>query len=134
MKVFEWIDLDGKGVVTDWGLQKPQRTKLDAKIDMLVEAEVDPASLKSNLPPGLLAGPGIDGQPFIYKLRVRGNIQLRPMVCLGPLNLNEWTILFPAIEVGNVLKPIDAAGKADERRKQILADKNRRRLLVDDDK
>lgn len=133
MKVFEWVDERGKGVVTDWDLQSPQRAKLEAKLDMLVNAEVDPDTRKANLPSDLLAGPGYDGQPFIYKLKARGNVQLRPMVCVGPDRLDEWTILYPSIEVGNVLRPPNAASLAEERRKEILADKSRRRLILDDE-
>lgn len=134
MKVYEWIDHRGRGVITHWRLQKAQRTKLEAKIDMLVGAELETHSRKPSLPPNLLGGPGIDGQPFIYELKVRGDVHLRPMVCVGPFSEDEWTILFPAIEVGNVLEPLDAADRAEERRKQVLADKSRRRLLVDDEK
>lgn len=93
---------------------------------------VDPETRKANLPPNLLAGPGYDGQQSIYKLKVRGSVQLRPMVCIGPFGLDEWTVLYPATEVGNVLCPADAARLAEERRKEILADPNRRQLLIDD--
>jgi len=133
MKVFEWVDENGVGVVTGWRLQAAQRSRLDAKIDMLTEAVVDPVTRQANLPSNLLAGPGYEGQPFIYKLKARGNVQLRPMICLGPFHLNEWTILYPATEKSGALIPVDAADKAETRRKEILVNKNRRRLLVDDE-
>ena len=117
MKIFEWIDEHGVGVVTGWKLQASQRSKLDAKIDMLVRAVVDPVTRKANLPPDLLVGPGFHGQQFIYKLKARGNVQLRPMLCLGPGNLNEWTILYPSTEKDDLLIPANAAALATSRRK-----------------
>jgi len=101
MKVFEWIDEKGVGVVSGWKLQTAQRTRLEAKLDMLV--------------------------------RARGNVQLRPMVCLGPFEFTDWTILYPATEKQFELIPADAADKAEERRKVLLANPGRRRLLIDDE-
>jgi len=134
MKIYEWVDADGRGVVRDWPkLQKAQRAKLDSKLDMLVRAEVDPETRQANLPSDMLAGPGYDGQPFIYKLKARGNVQLRPMICLGPFDATDWTILYPSTEKAGVLRPPNAADLAEARRKEILANRNRRRLLIDDD-
>ena len=134
MKIYEWIDERGRGVVSDWPkLQKAQRDRLEMKLDKLVNAEVDPVTRQANLPPQMLAGPGYDGEPFIYKLKARGNVQLRPMLCLGPFSNEDWTILYPSIEKGNALIPSDAPQRAEVRRKEILANKGRRRLLVDDD-
>ena len=133
MKVYEWIDERGIGVVTGWRLQTIQRSKLEAKIDMLVSASVDPLSRQANLPANLLVGPGYDGQPFIYKLKARGNVQLRPMLCLGPFDFTDWTILYPATERDDVLIPADAADKAEERRRALLVNRERRRLLVSDE-
>jgi hypothetical protein len=133
MKVYEWLDEKGVGVVSGWSLQKAQRAKLDAKIDMLVRASLDPQTRRADLPPELLVGPGFDGQPFIYKLKARGNVQLRPMLCLGPFDQSEWTFLYPSTEVSGDLRPANAAALAEDRRKVLLADKRRRRLLVDDE-
>lgn len=134
MKIYEWLDENGKGVVTDWPkLQSSQRAKLDQKLDMLVRAEVDPQTRQANLPSNTLAGPGYDGEPFIYKLKVRGNVQLRPMLCLGPLDPPEWTILYDSVEKAGKLIPHNAAALAEKRRKEIVTDPNRRRLVVDDE-
>lgn len=100
---------------------------------MLVHAEVHPQTRQANLPQGLLAGPGVYGQVWIYKLKLKGNVALRPMLCRGPFSDNEWTILSRAKERDDVLIPANAADVAEERRLQIRADKTRRRLLVDDD-
>lgn len=134
MKIYEWLDERHKGEVTGWPrLQPAQRAKLEAKLDMLSNAEVDPNTKQADLPPQLLVGPGYDGQPFIYKLKVHGNVALRPMICLGPLSDGEWTVLCRAAEKDNVLTPANAAEIAEQRRQQIRADSTRRALLVNDD-
>lgn len=134
MKIYEWLDSAGKGVVTDWRrLQQEQRAKLDQKLDMLTKAEIDPGTRQANLPQNTLAGPGYDGQPWIYKLKVRGRVALRPMLCLGPASQDEWTVLVRAVERDGVLEPSDAASIAEQRRIEIVNNPLRRTLLVDDE-
>jgi hypothetical protein len=133
MKVYEWVDANGRGVVTNWPkLQKAQKDRLEMKFDKLVHAEVDSKTRQANLPPEMLAGPGYGGEPFIYKLKARSNVQLRPMLCLGPFDASDWTILYPSQEKSGKLIPPNAPQLAEVRRKEILKDRNRRRLLVDD--
>lgn len=132
MKVYEWVDHRGNGVVTDWSLQQQQRAKLDQKLHLLVGAEVNPTTRQADLPPQLLVGPNFHGEPFVYKMKVHGNVQLRPMLCLGPLDEDSWTILCAATERDRRLLPLDAAKIAEARRQTILSDATRRRLLVDD--
>lgn len=132
-KIYEWIDGAGRGIVTDWDLQVEQRAKLDDKLQMLRRAEVD-ATGRVNLPQNLLAGPGVYGQALIYKLKVKGNVALRPMLSLGPVSRDtEWTILTRAEERDRRLLPLNAADVAETRRQEILADRTKRRLLWDDD-
>lgn len=132
-KIYEWVDATGHGVVTDWDLQVAQRAKLDDKLQMLRRAEVD-ATGRVNLPQNLLAGPGVYGNAAIYKLKVKGNVALRPMLSLGPMNRDtEWTILARAEERDRRLLPPDAAGVAEMRRREIITDETKRRLLWDDD-
>lgn len=131
--VFEWIDARGRGVISDWDLEVRQQAKLDSKIDMLRNVEVDQAG-RVNLPVDLLAGPGIYGQKWIYKMKIHGSVALRPMLALGPLNRDaEWTFLVQAVEVGRKLKPTNAADIAELRRREILVDPSRRRLILDGD-
>ncbi len=133
MKIYEWVDDRGRGVVSDWPkLQQEQRAKLDAKLHMLVGAEVDERTKIANLPSDLLAGPGYGGEPFIYKLKARGRVQLRPMLCLGPFGDEEWTVLYPSIERQDRLIPPNAPALAEQRRQMILTNRNRRQLLIDD--
>jgi hypothetical protein len=133
-KIYEWLDSAGKGVITDWPkLQERQRAKLESKLPMLREAEVDVAG-HVNLPPNLLAGPGVYGQHEIYKMKIHGNVALRPMLCLGPIDRDrEWTFLARAVEKDRVLIPEDAANDAETHRKEIIANPRRRRLLWEDD-
>src|SRR6476620_3715577 len=119
MKVFEFVNDHGEGVISDWDIQKAQRIRLDLKLDLLVRAEFDQRTRKSTLPPQLVAGP-IDGHQHIYKLKVKGNVQLRPMLCYGPFGDDEWTILFRATERGDRLIPSDAAAQADRCRLVLL--------------
>ena len=55
----------------------------------------------SNLFPQMLCG---TETPGILKLRVKGNVQLRPMLCRGPIEIDkEFTLLLGACEVGGKL-------------------------------
>lgn len=133
-KIYEWIDAGQRGIVTDWDLEVEQQAKLDNKLQMLRRAEVDAVTGRVSLPQNLLAGPGVYGQAAIYKLKVKGNVALRPMLSLGPIDLEtEWTILAGAVERDRKLMPANAADVAEARRQEIRANPKRRRLLWDDD-
>lgn len=132
-KLYERIDSSGDGVVSDWALETRQSAKLESKLPLLCRAEVDPSG-KVNLPPGLIGGPGIDGYSSIYELKIHGNVALRPMLCLGPINRAlEWTILARAIERDRSLKPSDAAAIAEARRQDIIKHPDNRRLLWEEE-
>jgi len=106
-------------VISEWtrDLEKTQRIKLNQKLDMLTQ-------YGPNLPPRLLAGPIFS---HIYKLKVKGNVQLRPMLCKGPIdNEKEFTLLLGAIEVGDNLIPNDAPQRALYNRAEIINNKERR--------
>ena len=122
MRIWEALENNGKGVVSDWDLPKEQAAKLDNKLNMLRNAEVD-ARGRVNLPPGLLDGPGVWKQQHIYKFRARGKQALRPMLCLGPVDLKaEWTVLARAREQDNdTTEQKTAAKTATVRRAEILA-------------
>jgi len=134
-KIFEWLDARGNGVISDARLQVQQRAKLDQKLGMLRRAEVDQFG-RVNLPEGLLAGPGVYGQKWIYKLKLQGNVALRPMLALGPVDRErEWTVLFVAEERDRTLHPPGriAAAEAEARRQQVITDPRRRRPLWEDE-
>ncbi len=118
--IYDHVDREGVNLIADWTrrLERVQRKLLRSKLDMLAQAGPE-------LPAQLLAGTGV---AHIYKLRVKGNVQLRPMLCKGPVeNETEFTLLYGAIEVGNRLQPANAAERAAIIREEILADPNNRR-------
>ena len=128
MYIYEYTDRHGVGVITDWmrrRLQRVQRVRLASKIDLL--SRID-AGLQASFVKGPIGG-------HIYKLKVlAGRVQLRPMLCKGPIdNANEWTLLFPAIERGDQLEPADAVEKAEARRQEIIADRRRRKVYEEPD-
>src|SRR5437588_9360141 len=94
--LFDYVNEDGVNEIAQWTrrLEKRQRIKLNQKLDMLQKHGPD-------LPPQLLAGPIF---PHIYKLKVKGNVQLRPMLCKGPIIYDEeFTLLLGAIETDDEL-------------------------------
>jgi hypothetical protein len=65
----------------------------------------------------------------ILKLRVKGNVQLRPMLCRGPINNeNEFTLLIGATERDFLFVPDKADEKANDRKKLIIENPSRRCL------
>src|SRR5579864_8820893 len=100
--VYEFLDNRDERVIVRWvrkaRLQKKARILLDQKIDLLREHGPD-------LTPELLSPGPIDGG-HIYKLKVRGPVMLRPLLCKGPFSMTaEYTLLQGAVERGGVLPP-----------------------------
>jgi hypothetical protein len=119
--LFDYLDKNGNNKIKQWtlGLQPTQRGKLNAKLDML-------ALLGPELIPHVLTD---TPTPSIQKLRIKGNVQLRPMLCKGPVNNeNEFTLLIGATEQDSRLIPNKADKKANERKKIIIENPNRRCL------
>lgn len=110
---------NNKNDIKEWtlGLQKIQRAKLNAKLDML---ELH----GSELFPHVLTDTPTSG---IQKLRVKGNVHLRPMLCKGPVNNEkEFTLLIGATEIGSCFVPDKADEKANERKQIIIKNPTRR--------
>ena len=122
--VYEFLVRPKVGVIELWlkqaRIQKRAKALLNQKLDLLEQMGPD-------LPPDLLAGP-IEGH--IYKLRIRAQrVQLRPLLCRGPLHNNdEFTLLYGATERDNELVPTNVVQRAEENRQDILAEPQRRRL------
>ena len=118
-KLYDYIDHDGNNDIKTWtlALQKVERAKLNAKLDMLEK-------LGSDLFPHVLTDTPTLG---IHKLRVKGKVQLRPMLCKGPINNDsEFTLLIGAAERDSRLVPIKADEKANERKAMIIENPKRR--------
>jgi hypothetical protein len=116
----DYIDEKGNNDFKKWTetLQKVERAKLNAKLDML-------KLFGSELFPEVLTGTPTSG---IQKLRVKGKVQLRPMLCKGPINHEtEFTLLIGATEKGNLLIPKDVDKEANKRKKMIMENPNRRK-------
>ena len=121
-EVYEFLDKRGSRIIVHWvhkaKIQKKARILLDQKIDLLREHGPD-------LPPELLSSGPIDGG-HIYKLKIRGPVMLRPLLCKGPFSMDEeYTLLQGAIERGGVLPPADIA-KAQENRQTLIGNRSRR--------
>lgn len=122
-KLFDYINERGKNDFAEWTrrLQKPERTKLRAKLDMLAKAGGD-------LPPDLLMKTEV---AYIYKLKVQGNPKLRPMLCLLHLKFTEketeeeideeaYVLLNGAKEISWEFEPAGADIEAGHRRLKVI--------------
>jgi hypothetical protein len=118
-RLYDYVDENNTNDIKRWAesLQKTQRAKLNAKLDMLASSGLD-------LFPQVLTG---TSRPGILKLRVKGNVQLRPCLCRGPVDDNkEFTLLIGATERDSKLVPTDADQIANQRKKIITIAPNRR--------
>ena len=117
--IYDYVHpLDGN-LMRAWsmGLQKKEKAKLNSKIDALAMHGAD-------LIPGILAPTGI---PAVFKLKVHGQVQLRPMVCEGPgRGEAAFTFLLGAIEISWEYDPADAPAMAAVIRNDLLAHPDRR--------
>src|ERR1039457_828561 len=108
--ILQWVR-DEKITVRD-------RAALNQKIRRLAQMEYELA-----IQTKLLAGPIFK---HIYKLKVHGNVMLRPMLCRGPIyNAEEYTFLVGSVETGDKL-PVGCKEKAESNRLVVLNDPNRR--------
>jgi hypothetical protein len=117
--LYDYVDVKKRNTIKKWteDLTTASRAKLNAKLDMLAKTGDD-------LMPHVLTG---TDTPGIYKLRVKGKVQLRPMLCKGPITKNtEFTLLIGAKEVQSKLVPIKADLKANQRKITIEQDNTRR--------
>lgn len=120
-KIYDYLDNRGVNDFASWSrtLETRDRAKLSQKLRMLEK-------VGSGLPPGLLAGP-IKGYAHIYKMRINGQVALRPLLCKGPIhNDEEFTLLKGASEKDRKLVPLGAPDIAVTRREEILKDSKRR--------
>ena len=120
--LYDYVDAGNTNDFETWsnGLQKADLGRLNRKIKMLEDNG-------PNLGPKLLAGP-LTGYAHIYKLKIRGSVELRPLLCKGPINNEtEYTLLKGAFEVGGAWVPSGARGEAQTRRQEVVNNANSRR-------
>lgn len=118
--IFDYVSAAGINEFNRWAtqLEVAQKAKLKEKIDKLRQHGDD-------LHPHMLSG---TDTPGILKLRVHGNVQLRPLLCKGPVFIqDEYTMLMGAIEVGGKWVPRDAPAVAKARRDEVLLTPKTRR-------
>lgn len=119
-RLFDYHDAQGRNEFKAWssGLQKVQLGKLNARLDML-------ADHGEELFPHILTNSSV---ATILKLRCKGQVQLRPLLCRGPINAaDEFTLLAGATERGSVLEPQGVADTALARKNAVRADPQNRR-------
>lgn len=105
MILYEFVDQGGRGVITSWSLQVRQQAQLDQKLDVLRSVE-DREQAEGSLIYGT-------GERSIFKVKVKGQVQLRPLLCYGPTRPRiEVTFLAQATEVGGELRPAGALSHA----------------------
>jgi hypothetical protein len=111
-------------VITDWPAEQRQRRGLKARLVMLLQVDRDQAV------GSLIFKTKTEG---IYYAKIRGNIALRPRLCLGPKDPErEVTFLERAHEENFRIVPADASARALVRMKQIQTDDlHRMRIDVD---
>jgi hypothetical protein len=120
--IYEYVDANGVNQMQPWvaGLQVRQRAGLDSILDKL---HLNGEAMR----PTMLAG---TAEPGISKLRIHGNVQLRPLLCTGPVSIAvEFTLLHGATEVGGKIKPKGAEGAAAIRKTEVAADPTNRRAI-----
>ena len=119
-RLFDYVDHRGINVIKEWAqrLEKPERARLNRKLDMLVQNGPD-------LSPGLLAGTRLR---HIDKIKVTGRVTLRLLLCRGPIeHKGEFTLLFGAFERDRKLVPSDAEQRANANRDEVILNPLERR-------
>lgn len=119
--LYDHISLSGKNEIKEWTqkLQSSQLAKLNQKLDSLEQHGL-------NLRPQMLTDSGVSG---ILKLRVHGGVQLRPLLCRGPVdNDREFTLLLGAKEIGSKWVPKDAPNIASTIKREITLSSSVRRV------
>lgn len=119
-KLYDYLNAKGKNEFKEWceKLEKSHLIKLNEKLDKLI-------LYGEGLIPNLLSDTPVPG---IKKIRVRGNVQLRPLLCRGPVHITEeFTLLMGAKEIGGKWSPADAPKTAKIKKQDVIDDPVRRR-------
>jgi hypothetical protein len=116
--IYDYVHPSDGNLMRDWSsrLQGKERVKLDFKIDALQQHG-------TQLIPNIVAPTGV---PSIFKLRVQGQVKLRPMLCAGPRDEVSFTFLLGAKEVQFKYEPAGAPNIAASYRNDLIANPHRR--------
>lgn len=120
-QIYDYINSSGENEFKKWSenLQKEQLGRLNERLDKLKQHG-------KGLLPEMLSD---TSDTKLKKLKIKGKVQLRPLLCYGPVDMdNEFTLLKGAKEVQSRWVPKDAIDKALKNRSEVIADpENRRR-------
>jgi hypothetical protein len=119
-KIYDYVHPTKGNLMKHWAskLQKEQRVKLDFKVDALEQHGMD-------LIPNVVAPTRVR---LIFKLRVKGNVQLRPLLCAGPGDAESFTFLLGAKEIQSHFDPPGAPDIAAIYRNDLIVNPQRREL------
>jgi len=117
--IYEYLHPERGNLMQAWAdrLQRKERAKLDNRLDSLSKHGTD-------LIPGIVAPTGV---PSILKLKIQGQVKLRPMLCEGP-GAGCFTFLLGAIEIQWDYEPANAPQTAADYRQDLLAHPERRKI------
>ena len=109
---FEYVDRRGSGIISDWSLEKRQSVALNT---WLIRARrFDRETALNTL---IFTCRPLRG---IYYVKIRGEVQLRPRVCLGPVDEeHELTFLERVRKKGGRETPERRSSRAPERRREV---------------
>ena len=113
------MDFRGSNSIVQWldGLQKPERARMDRKLQALHKNGPDLSSeLLSDTP-----------SRHIKKIRLNGRVAPRLLLCRGPIRDHEFTLLFGAFERDRKFVPTNSIERAEENREQVIEDPIKRR-------
>jgi len=124
LKLWDFLTDRGRNVILEWvkddKISVRDRARLNQKLERLCQMDFDAA-----IHTKLLAGP-IAKTKHVYKLRIHGDVMLRPLLCRGPINNTaEYTLLAGAVEIGDKL-PDAAVNAAAENRNTVIGNPERR--------
>jgi hypothetical protein len=123
-RIFDYVDMRDGNVIVKWlnGLQKPERARMDRKLQALHDNGPNLSSeLLSDTP-----------SKHIKKIRLNGRVAPRLLLCRGPVDMErEFTLLFGATERDRKFVPANAIEAAEENRERVTSDPDHRRTEHD---
>ena len=119
ISLWEWVDARGHGVMSSTTLPAAQRAKLDERLDRIEELE--------ELTFESIAGLIFPFHHALKKMKIRGDVALRPVLALGPIDeKKEVTFLLIAKEINRRLPP-DTKSVGLQRLQEVENDPKKRR-------